>query len=281
MEKKIGIIGFGNMGQAIAEYAKKDFNIIVFDKAKEINNESIEVANNLLELLEKSKAIILAVKPQDIPNLLEEIKDNFKKIKDTSKNPLIISMAAGIPTKYFEKKLEGFRVVRVMPNMPAQIGWGVSGLYKGEFADEQDFDLAWQLFSRVGIAKDFNDENMLDAITAISGSGPAYFCYYIKDVAEKDMPKATSDFVHDLTQAAISIGFTDETFAANIAKQTVDGTISLLKEKKWSYEELIEKVASKKGTTEAALNILRNGGSLKEAVLAAKKRAEELRVDFV
>ena len=208
----------------------------------------------------------MAVKPQDIPGLLEEIKNNLK-------DHLIISIAAGITTKYLEERLGKARVIRVMPNMPAQIGKGVSGLCKGKFANEKDFDLAWQLLSCVGMAKDFDNENMIDAVTAISGSGPAYFCYHIKDIANAASKK--EEFIHELTLAAISIGF-DRTFAARMSEETVDGTISLLIEKNWSCEELIEKVASKGGTTEAALKVLEVGGTLEEAVKAAKKRAEEL-----
>lgn len=267
MKKAIGIIGYGNMGSAIAERAKTLFDIIVFDKIKKaINTEGLEVADNLAVLINKSEAIILAVKPQDVPELLEELKNNLK-------GQLIISIAAGITTKYLEEKLGKVRVIRAMPNMPAQIGEGVSGLCKGKLANEQDFDLAWQLLSCVGMAKDFDDENMIDAVTAISGSGPAYFCWYIKDKTQAASKK--DDFIRELTQVAINIDF-DEVFAAGMSEKTVDGTISLLMEKNWSCEELIKKVASKGGTTEAALSILNNGGSLEEAVKAALKRAKEL-----
>ncbi|MFH1640773.1 MAG: pyrroline-5-carboxylate reductase [Candidatus Omnitrophota bacterium] len=263
---KIGIIGFGNMGSAIAERAKKEFSLIAFDKVKEINSQGVEIAKSLLDLLDKSEAIILAVKPQDISSLLEEIKGNLK-------NQLIISIAAGITTKCIEERLGSARVVRVMPNIAAQIGEGVSGLYKGKFANEQDLDLTWRLLSYVGMTEAFDDESMLDAVTAVSGSGPAYFCYYIKDrgnaVSKKD------EFIRQLTQSAISIGF-DKIFAAGISEKTVKGTISLLVEKNWSCEELIKKVASKGGTTEAALDVLSKGGSLEEAVKAALKRAKEL-----
>jgi pyrroline-5-carboxylate reductase len=267
MSKKIGIIGFGNMGSAIAERAKKLFEIIVFDKIKAINTENFEVAKTLPELINKSEAIILAVKPQDMPTLLEEIKNDLK-------GQLIISIAAGITTKYLEERLKDVRVIRAMPNMPAQIGRGVSGLCKGKLANEEDFNLAEQLLRCVGdIAKDFDDEDKIDALTAISGSGPAYFCYYIKDRSNVALKK--DEFIRELTQVAINIGF-DEVFAKGISEETVEGTISLLIEKNWSCEELIKRVASKGGTTEAALNVLSSGGSLEKAVRAAVERAKEL-----
>ncbi|MCM8780641.1 MAG: pyrroline-5-carboxylate reductase [Candidatus Omnitrophica bacterium] len=262
----LGIIGFGNMGSAIAEYAKKQFRIIAFDKIKAINDKYIEVANDLSELMAKSEAIILAVKPQDMDNLIEDIKGNLK-------DQLIISIAAGITTSYFENRLGKVRVVRVMPNLPAQIGEGVAGLCKGKFADEKDFDFAWQLFSHIGLAVTFDDESMLDMITAISGSGPAYFCYYIKDRANVNSKK--DEFIQELTRAAINLGF-DRTLAACLSERTVNGTISLLIEKNWSCEELINRVASKGGTTEAALEVLRHNGTLTDAVNAAFKRAKEL-----
>jgi pyrroline-5-carboxylate reductase len=263
---KVGIIGYGNMGQAIAERAKTLFDIIAFDKIKSINTEGLETSNSLFDLINKSEVIILAVKPQDISSLIEEIKGNLK-------GQLIISIAAGVTTKYLEQKLGNARVIRVMPNMPAQIGVGVSGLYKGKFANEEDFNLAWQLLSCVGIAKDFDDENMIDAVTAISGSGPAYFCYYIKDRVKAASKR--DEFIRELTESAISIGF-DKIFAARMSEKTVDGTISLLTEKNWSCEELIKRVMSKGGTTEAALDVLKEDGSLQEAVKAALKRAKEL-----
>jgi pyrroline-5-carboxylate reductase len=265
--KTIGIIGFGNMGQAIAERAKTLFDLIVFDKDKDktANVSGLKVAATLIELMDKSYAVILAVKPQDIDSVLNEIKGSMKK-------QLILSIAAGITTEYIENRLGNARVIRIMPNIPAQIGEGVSGLCKGKFSNEQDLNLAWELFRCVGLAVDL-DENMIDAVTAISGSGPAYFCYYIKDRANVASKK--DEFINELTQAAISIGF-DKVLAARLSEKTVEGTISLLIEKNWSCDELMKKVASKGGTTEAALEVLRRGGSLLEAVKAAKKRAEEL-----
>jgi len=268
MKKTIGIIGFGNMGLAIAERAKTLFDLIVFDKDKDktANTSGLKVAGTLTELISESYAIILAVKPQDIDSVLNEIKGSMKK-------QLILTIAAGITTRYIENWLGNARVIRIMPNMPAQIGEGVCGLCKGKFSNEEDLNLAWQLLSCVGLAVPFDDEHMIDAITAISGSGPAYFCYYIKDRANAASKK--DEFIRELTQAAINIGF-DRILAARLSEQTVYGTISLLMKKNWSCEELIKRVASKGGTTEAALDVLRNSGSLEEAVKAAVKRAREL-----
>ncbi len=270
MNKKIGIIGYGNMGSAIGERAiyKSLFEIVVFDKDKNKNyRKGIEVANKISDLVDESRAIILAVKPQDIDSVLDELKDTLKE-------QLILTIAAGISTAYIEQRLgNNPRVIRIMPNMPAQIGEGFSGLCKGKFANEEDLNLAWQLLSCVGLAVDFDDENMLDAVTAISGSGPAYFCDYIKEISNAASKK--DEFIRKLTQAAINIGF-DRVLAAGISEKTADGTLSLLRAKNWTCEELIKKVASKGGTTEAGLEVLHKGGSIEEAVKAALKRAKEL-----
>jgi len=267
-QKTIGIIGFGNMGSAIAARAKNLFEIIVFDKdkSKTAGCSGIKVADTISGLVDESDAMILAVKPQDIDSILGEIKRCLK-------GQLIITIAAGISTQYIEGRLDKARVIRVMPNLPAQIGQGVSGLYKGKYCNEQDLDLAWQLLSCVGMVVPFDDEKMIDAVTAVSGSGPAYFCYYIKDKANAESQK--NEFVKQLTGAAISIGF-DKILAAGLSEKTAEGTLALLIEKNLSCEELIKNVTSKGGTTEAALNVLNKGGSLEDAVKAALKRAREL-----
>ena len=268
MEKKVGIIGFGNMGSAIAERIKKDYSVSVFEKdaAKISAASGIKACAGIKELLDSADIVILAVKPQDFENVLNEIKPYIK-------DKLVISIAAGITTAYIEKSLGDARVIRVMPNLAAQIGEGVSGLCKGRFASAEDLDLARQLLNYVGLTIPFDKEEMIDAVTAVSGSGPAYFCHYIKNKGSADSKK--DEFIQKLTQAAMSIGF-DKIMAKRLSERTTEGTISVLIEKHLSCEELIKRVASKGGTTEAALNVLDKGGSLEEAVKAALMRAKEL-----
>lgn len=268
MKKTIGIIGFGNMGSAIAECSKTLFDFVVFDKDKDktANISGLKVAGALSELMDRSCAVILAVKPQDIDSVMDEIKGSMK-------GQLVLSIAAGITAQYIESRLGNARVIRIMPNIAAQIGEGVSGMCKGKFSNEQDFDLASQLFRCVGLVIDLDDENMIDAVTAISGSGPAFFCYYIKDKSEAASKK--DKFINELTQAAISIGF-DKVLAVHLSENTVQGTVSLLIEKNWSCSELIKRVASKGGTTEAGLRVLEERGSLAAAVKKALERAQEL-----
>lgn len=267
--KSIGIIGYGNMGKAIAERIKDKYAVCVFDQdSNKISAlENITAARNPVDLVKQSEVIILAVKPQDFNLLLNEIRD-FAQYK------LIVSIAAGITTEYIRSQLgEEVRIIRVMPNLPAQIGQGVSALFKDKFATDQDLDLAWQLLSYIGLALPVDNELMLNAATAVSGSSPAFFCQYIKDKINADEKR--NEFIEMLTAAAISVNF-DGQFARTISVATVNGTIAILKEKKLSCEELIKLVASKGGTTQAGLDVLNSGGSLEDAVVAARDRAEEL-----
>lgn len=266
--KRIGIIGFGNMGSAIAERIKKDYDVQVFDQdaAKTVSAVGIGICSGVAALVDSCEAIILAIKPQDFESLLACIKPHIG-------GKTIISIAAGVTTGYMERMLGEAHVIRVMPNLAAQIGEGVSGLYKGRYAGADDLRLARELLSRVGIAIVFDKEEMIDAVTAVSGSGPAYFCYYAKNKANAEEKK--DEFIQKLSKAAEAIGF-DNIMAKRLAERTTEGTISVLIEKHLSCEELIKRVASKGGTTEAALGVLDKGGSLEDAVKAALARSKEL-----
>jgi pyrroline-5-carboxylate reductase len=264
---KVGIIGYGNMGQAIGERIKYKYAVCVFDKIKRIVPENITVVNNVIELAEQSEVIILAVKPQDFDSLLNGIKSFIK-------DKLIISIAAGVSTEHIRSQLkEEIRIIRVMPNLPAWVGQGVSVLFKDKFATEKDLNLASQLLSFIGLALPVDDENIINAATAVSGSGPAFFCQHIKDKVNADRKR--NEFIKMLVTAAISINL-DQQFSIILAEKTIDGTIAVLKEKNLSCEELIKMVASKGGTTQAGLEALQSGGTLKDAVKSALRRAGEL-----
>ncbi len=269
---KVGIIGFGNMGKAIAFGARALFEVSVFDKDKEklADCQGLKVQEQAVDLINSSDCVILAVKPQDMESVIKEIKANYKE-------QLIISIAAGITTKYIMRRLgENARVIRIMPNMPAQINQGVSFLYKPENATEKDLNLAWQLFSCVGFVMVVSDEKMINAATAVSGSGPAFFCYYIKEKINAQAKR--EEFIQKLADAAVSLGF-DQQEAKVISEKTVNGAIAILEKNKLSCEKLIKMVASKGGTTEAGLVVLEKGGTVEEAIKAALLRAEELGQD--
>lgn len=272
MKNKIGIIGFGNMGSSIAERIKSKYQVRVFDedKNKTKNLADTEVALNNIDLVKQVDTVVLAVKPHDFNELLNEIKDYVK-------NKLIISIAAGITTGYIEKYLREVKVVRVMPNIGAKIGEAESALCKGKNARKGDLDFARELFNYLGKTWIMKEE-MINAATAISGSGPAYI-YYDMEINKYD-PKNLPDlvkqnYVKRLTEAAQRVGF-DALTALDLAESTTASSISLSAVTGIPPAELRKQVTSKGGTTEAALKILAEGGSWEEAALAAKKRAQDL-----
>lgn len=272
MERTIGIIGFGNMGKAIAWQLKADYRVYAFDKenAKTAKAKGIEPVYGIPELVSKAANVILAVKPQDIEEVLN-------KVKLIIKDNVIISIVAGITTGYIEKILCVVRVVRAMPNITVKIGEGVTCLSGGKFASDGDLDFAENLFDYMGETIRIKEE-MMNAATAVSGSGPAYVCHYLEK-GLLDFGNIHSEknriFLNDFKEAALALGFKEDE-ASFLVNNTFYGTAGFLKKTGISTLELKGQVASKGGTTEAALAILNKGGALKEAVQAAFKRAEEL-----
>ncbi len=306
MKKTIGIIGFGNMGSAIAEGIKDKYQVFVFDKDKDKtkNLSGIKISVSLADLANKVDTIILAVKPQDFRDVLKEMKPTRAKargtqgrntkaalisalkggdcerrsIKGAIKDKLIISIAAGIPTRYIEECLGTVRVIRVMPNLPAVIGEGMSCICKGEYAKEKDLEFTEKLFKNLGktlVVK----EIMMNAVTAISGSGPGYYYYLIEDDPKQYKSNRNlfkKQFISYLTAAAEDVGFSHPK-ARFLSIGTGNACDSLLEKSGLPPEELKKRVASKGGTTEAGLKVLKhNIRNLPKAVKAALRRAKEL-----
>lgn len=270
---KIGIIGFGNMGSAIAERIKSKYSVEVFDKdAKKLKNLSdIKSSPGIEELVNRADVIILAVKPQDIDNVLG-------LMRTASKKKLIISIAAGIKTKYIEQFLISAKVIRCMPNLGVKIGESETTLCKGHHATSQDLTIAKRIFSYLG--KTWNiDESFMNAATAICGSGPAYIFYDIEnnnyDVANIPSEKK-EEYKIRLKHAAVKIGFKPSLASRFATSVTATSFALMTSEAGLSPQQLRLQVTSKRGTTEAALNVLSSGGSWTAAAIAAKKRAEEL-----
>ncbi len=269
---KIGIIGYGNMGAAIAGAIKEKYRLMVFDKDKQktANLSGIGVAATAVDLAQQSEVILLAVKPQDFEHVLREIKNCLK-------DQLVISIAAGVSTKHIEKYLGNIRVIRLMPNLGAKIRESVTCLCSGAFATEEDLEFAQQLFYDLGVVH-LIPEVLMNAATAICGSGPAYVFDFVatNSFEQNYIPQHTKeDMVKRLQQAAEAVGFSHED-ALFLSFNTVNSSISLLQKSKLPAGELKKQVASKGGTTEKALEALAKGGSWEEAALAALKRAEEL-----
>lgn len=200
--------------------------------------------------------VILAVKPQDMRSTLAGMKAALAPTQ------LIISIAAGITTARIERELgNGARVVRVMPNSPAQIGAGAAALCKGSHATDEDLETAETIMGSIGITVRAEEEH-LDAVTALSGSGPAYVFL----IAEA------------MIRSGVELGLSPEV-SRKLTLQTLLGAARLIVESGEAPDVLRHRVTSPGGTTEAALKIM-NGGRLVEvfveAVKAAATRSQEL-----
>ncbi len=265
---KIGIIGCGNMGEAIlAQSAKrKAQNFIVFEKDKlkqafACRIYHVKVAKNIIDLVRRSGIIIIAVKPQDIDAVLEQIHQGIEL--SGKRNILVISIAAGIQTEYLENKISGrVRVVRAMPNMPGAIGQGITALTRGYYATSKDLKLAEKIFKSLGATLEIRKEGLIDVVTAVSGSGPAYIFF----------------IVNAILTAAKGLHL-DKKSANQLIYHTVVGAMGLYKKNNFDTEKLISQVASKGGTTEAALKVFRDKKLEKilwDGIFAAHQKAIEL-----
>ncbi len=260
MPNKIGLIGGGNMGEAIIHSVSKKYVCAVVEKdAKRVQylRKKYSVrAGDLKSVVALSDFIIVAVKPQDIDDVLKRLSFIV-----TSKH-LIVSIAAGITIGYIEKLLGGkIKVIRTMPNMPAMIGQGMTAVAVGRFVKPSDVKAVCTLFDYLGktvVVK----ENLMDAVTAVSGSGPAYLFL----------------FMECLMNAAKDLGLSDD-LSRLLVETTLQGSIHLVQKQKADPAELRAKVTSKGGTTQAALEIFEKhkfGGIISEALQAAQRRAGEL-----
>jgi pyrroline-5-carboxylate reductase len=255
----IGIIGGGNMGEALIKglYTKHGVHVCETNelRVKYLKEKYKRIVCGELKVAEAASVIILAVKPQDMELLLKQIP--------AGGNKLFISIAAGLTTKFFEKHLGGkARVVRAMPNMPAFIGEGITGICAGLHAKSMDLKFAESILSVIGqtvIVK----EPMMDALTAVSGSGPAYVFL----------------FVEQWTNAAMKLGFNGAQ-ARQLVLKTLLGSAHLLAQSPFDAAQLRAKVTSKGGTTEAAMKVFFKGNAfgklMKDALVAAEKQAKEL-----
>ena len=262
---KIGFLGGGNMAEAlIAGMVRGDFSpqdILVADISKD-RLDYLEDAYGLhrvqtRELLEQADAVILAVKPQVLPQILSELA------QDISSKILLISIAAGIPLKELEALSGSSRVIRVMPNTPALVRYGVSVLSKSPSGTVQESDgaLATEIFSAVGDALWLEEEQM-DAVTALSGSGPA-FVYRFADA---------------MAESGVLMGLPRD-LSSRLAAGTLLGAAMMIRENPQTPRDLESKVTSPGGTTIHGLAAMEKNNfsnSVEEGILAAFTRAREL-----
>jgi pyrroline-5-carboxylate reductase len=262
---KIGFIGGGNMAEAFIKGLMNGgfpaTDILFFEpneKRRELMIEryGVSCAVDNMELVNKSDIVVVATKPQILDKVLADIVTVFNDEK------LLISILAGITTTTFEEGLGGqARVVRAMPNTPALAGQGAAALCPGKNVTEEDRRVAQHLFETVGIAL-WVEEGQMDAVTGLSGSGPA-FVY---------------TFIEALTAGGVQEGLRLD-IAHSLAVQTVVGAAHLVKETGEHPALLREKVCSPAGTTISAIRVLEERGlraMMMEAVGAATARSREL-----
>lgn len=271
MGKRLCIIGSGNMGEAMIRGllrtgATKAADIVATDprpdQLEQVHKTfGVEVSKDNLAAAKGADIVFLSVKPQSMNKVLGQIGSAI----DGSK--LVISIAAGVPIAAIERKLRhGARIVRAMPNTPALVGAGATAIALGEHATPEDEAIAKSLFDAVGMTV-VVDEDMLDAVTGLSGSGPAYVFLILEALAD----------------AGVKVGMPRYT-AQKLAAQTLYGSAKLAIESGIHPGQLKDQVTSPGGTAIAALHTLEQGGlrtTLINAVESATKRSRELGEDFL
>jgi pyrroline-5-carboxylate reductase len=269
-DKKLGFIGVGNMGEAlvkglIASKAAAPSQILVSARRPERMRELVKLygvrsASNA-EVARDSDVLVLAVKPQILDTVLRGIA------QDLARDRLVISVAAGVPIAAIERRLQPpMRIVRAMPNTPATVGAGATAIALGEHATDADLATAKTIFDSVGLTVVL-DEVQLDAVTGLSGSGPAYIFLIIEALAD----------------AGVKVGLSRRS-ALQLAAQTVFGSAKLLLESGQHPGLLKDGVTSPGGTAIAGLHTLEAGGLrnvLMTAVEVATRRSRELGEEFL
>ncbi len=272
--KNVLLFGYGKMGSSIARgwmLKELEFNIIIIEKEASLreiaHKDGFKVYENIERLNEAKKSkifdiIFLAVKPQQ----MEETVKSFS-MSNLYKS-VFVSIAAGLSFSWFKNKInKDIKIVRAMPNLPASIGYGVTGYCKSKNLSEEEDKDVYLLLTAFSKTIYLNNESMIDNVTAISGSGPGYIFY----------------LVEVLSQIGIDQGLTIKD-AKILARETLIGSSRLIETSNIDPKLLKENVTSPGGTTEAGLKVLeakKNGlyPLLKSTVKNAIKRAKELNSD--
>ena len=264
---KIAVLGAGNMGLSFSksflkyELIKPENLHLITRKPEKIEKISREFLGAKVSSFQDLKEIdadlvIIAVKPQDFQFVAENIPFQF------SENQMLLSIMAGIRIQKIQKFFNHQKVVRAMPNSPTLLGMGITGYTAAEGISFADLMQIERFLNSTGRSVYLEDENLLDGVTALSGSGPAYF-YYIVDA---------------MIKAGTEMGI-EENLAKLFVKQTMLGAYHLINNSDKNLEELIKDVASKGGTTEAALKTFEENDlkiSIRKGILAAESRSKEL-----
>lgn len=261
---RISIVGCGNMGTAYARSFRKyglvkaeDLLLVIRGGGRRAELERFgQVTDTVDERVSASDLVIVAVKPQDFGTIAPALAGLLRP------EQVVLSIMAGITLQRMRENLRHDTVVRAMPNSPAQIGLGITAYATGTELSMLQTLMVEQLLNCTGRAMHLADEALLDPVTALSGSGPAYFF----------------EFVRVMVETGIRLGL-EPHVASALVKQTMLGSFHLMEHADRTPEELIKAVMSKGGTTEAAFKVFAQRGladTLDNAIKAASERATEL-----
>ncbi|WP_420713724.1 pyrroline-5-carboxylate reductase [Acinetobacter sp. MD2(2019)] len=259
----ISFIGGGNMAQAlIGGLISRGFaqsQIRVADPVEQIRavlqERKIQVYADNTAAIAPADVVVLAVKPQVLASVLEPLQGAFE-------NKLIISIVAGVTIETIQQLTGAARIVRVMPNTPALVQTGAHGMYADASVSEQDRQLATQILAATGLGLWVDEESQIDAVTAVSGSGPAYFFYLMES----------------MIRAGKNLGL-DEKVATALTLQTALGAAQMAISSDQSPSVLRQNVTSPNGTTQAALEVFDRAQisqNIQAALAAAQKRSQEI-----
>lgn len=265
---RIAVIGGGQMGEALIAGTIKGGlapeNIIVCEnnaeRAFELTKRYDILAAEIDEAVESADYVFIAVRPKDVKAVLQGLSEVAPNLDNEL---VVISIAAGIPTAFYENQLSaGAPVVRVMPNTPMLVGEGVCAVSAGRYARPEHMEEVCRLLGEVGTVLEVPEADM-DTVTALSGSGPAYFFLMVEAMVE----------------AGVSMGLTRQV-ATQLTVGTISGSAKMLQDSGKSATQLREAVTSPGGTTAAGLRAFEDGGfrsTVYNVLEAAAKKSEQLR----
>jgi pyrroline-5-carboxylate reductase len=268
----ITFIGGGNMGRALISgllangFESKQISVVEANAStalklyEDFGVQGIGTLEQIAFDFSKNNVVVMAIKPQDFNVVAKNLASKLKHA--SAPGPLILSIAAGIRLKDMSRWLDHTRCVRAMPNTPALIGKGITGLFADAAVNESDRDLAETICNAVGQAVWVSEEKLMDAVTAVSGSGPAY----------------VFAFLEAMQSAGEKLGLDAQT-ARQLAYATLEGATQLAHNSDEHAGILRERVTSKGGTTAAALEVMQQHGwheILEKAIDAASQRGKTM-----
>ncbi len=265
--RTIGFVGAGNMARALGggiakQGGSEPVSLLATDPIPGALNDFCSATGgrgvaNIASLLSEVDVVVLAVKPQVLESVLDAMKPHL------APRHVVISIVAGATLRGISNGAgDAVRLVRAMPNTPALVGHGITVLVGGPHATADDLRLAEELFAAVGRAVVVDDEGLLDAVTAVSGSGPGFLFAYAEA----------------MLQAASAVGLPDD-LAVTLVQQTILGSAILWQESSEAVDVLRQRVTSPGGTTQAGLEALDAhglAGTLRAAIESATRRSKEL-----